>query len=137
MSKQTKVEKFQEEILSWFEQYARPFLWRNPNISKYKKIIAEILLQRTKAETISNFIPIFYKKFPSWKKLSDIPVQELHDFIEPIGLVNRRSDVLIRLSKEMVSRGGRIPCNRGEIDKLPGVGQYIGNSIELLNKRGR
>ena len=132
MSEHDKVEKYQKEILLWFEQHARSFPWRNPNITKYKKIIAEILLQRTKAETISNFIPIFYKKLPSWQKLSVIPMQELEDFIQPIGLVNRRSDVLISLSKEMVCRGGRIPCNRGEIDKLPGVGQYIGNSIELL-----
>jgi|TARA_B100001964_G_scaffold65593_1_gene74692 A/G-specific adenine glycosylase len=32
----------------------------------------------------------------------------------------------------MVSRKGRFPCSREEIEALPGVGQYIANSIELF-----
>lgn len=135
--KQLKIPKneivlFRNLLLDWSKDNLRSFPWRKERLSNYKKIIAEIFLQRTKAETISKFIPSFYRQYPSWKKLASSPEKELRKYIEPVGLVNSRVIVLMNLSREMVRRGGRVPCNREDIDKLPGVGQYIGNSIELL-----
>lgn len=127
-----EMRKFRDRLIKWSKKNTRSFPWRKTGISNYKKIIAELFLQRTKAETISKFIPKFYKNYPSWKRLSSTPEQELREFITPVGLVNSRVDVLMNLSREMVKRGGRVPCDREEINELPGVGQYIGNSIELL-----
>jgi len=123
---------FRNLLLDWSKNNLRSFPWRKEGVSNYKKVITEIFLQRTKTETISKFIPSFYRQYPSWKKLSLAPEKELRKFVEPVGLVNSRVDVLQKLSSEMVKHNGRIPCHREEIDKLPGVGQYIGNSIELL-----
>lgn len=127
-----EINKFRRNLLEWATRNLRDFPWRKDSLPNYKRVIAEIFLQRTKAETISKFIPGFYKKYPSWKKLASAKEKELREFVEPVGLVNSRVDVLQRLSREMVKHGGRIPCNREKIDKLPGVGQYIANSIELL-----
>ncbi len=50
----------------------------------------------------------------------------------PIGIWKIRSDTLKRLSIAMVKRGGRFPRTRGEIEELPGVGQYIANAILMF-----
>lgn len=127
-----EITLFRNQLLDWTKNNLRSFPWRKERLSNYKKVIAEIFLQRTKAETIAKFIPSFYRHYPSWKKLATTPEKELREFIEPVGLVNSRACVLMKLSSELVRGGGRVPCNRNEIDNLPGVGQYIGNSIELL-----
>lgn len=128
----SEINKFRRILLEWAKKNLREFPWRKDNLSNYKRVIAEVFLQRTKAETISKFITGFYKKYPSWKKLAAAKENELREFVEPVGLVNSRVDVLQKLSSEMVKNGGRVPCDREKIDKLPGVGQYIANSIELL-----
>jgi len=126
------ITAFQLSILSWGNQNLRSFPWRSGNFSNYQLVIAEILLQRTKVETVIRYMPEFFKKYASWRSLSKASITELQKILEPIGLSKRRAYVLERLSHQIVSHNGRIPCKREEIDKLTGVGQYIGNAIELL-----
>lgn len=127
-----KVRWFRKKILLWFEKGGRYFPWRKKNSSKYQLVIAEILLQRTKAETIATFFPFFIKQYPSWKSLSSVNKTRLKKDLKPIGLWKRRADTLKRLSTAMAKRGGRFPKTRGEIEKLPGVGQYIANAILMF-----
>ena len=133
--KQTKIKDitwFRRIILNWFDKEGRHFPWRKKNSSKYQLIIAEVLLQRTKAETVATFFPFFIKQYPSWKSLSSANKTSLKKDLKPIGLWKRRSDTLKRLSTAMVKRGGRFPRTRGEIEELPGVGQYIANAILMF-----
>ncbi|MCK4794000.1 MAG: hypothetical protein KAV87_60295 [Desulfobacteraceae bacterium] len=127
-----KIKWFQTQLAHWFELNNRKFPWRERNCSKYQLIIAEVLLQRTKAETIAIFFPFFIKQYPSWKSLSSVNKTRLKKDLKPIGLWKRRSDTLKRLSTAMAKRGGRFPRTRGEIEELPGVGQYIANAILMF-----
>lgn len=127
-----KVRWFRKKILLWFEKGGRHFPWRNKSASKYQLVIAEVLLQRTKAETIATFFPFFIKRYPSWKSLSSVNKTRLKKDLKPIGLWKRRSDTLKRLSTAMAKRGGRFPRTRGEIEELPGIGQYIANAILMF-----
>lgn len=127
-----KIKWFQTQLGHWFELNNRKFPWRKRNCSRYQLIIAEVLLQRTKAETIATFFPFFIKQYPSWKSLSSVNKTRLKKDLKPIGLWKRRCDTLMRLSTTMAKRGGRFPRTRGEIEKLPGVGQYIANAILML-----
>ena len=131
MKKITKksVHYFQDKILSWFEENGRTFPWRKAGISNYKKVIAEVLLQRTKAETISQFYPIFLKKYPTWNSIDKSRLKTLEKALKPIGLYSQRSMLLKKLAKEMIKRNGRLPRNKEEIEKLPFAGQYITNAI--------
>lgn len=127
-----KIKKFQQDILNWYKKNGRNFPWRNKSATNYHRIISEVLLQRTKAETIRKFFPIFIKKYPSWKKLAKASVKQLEKDLKSIGLQKQRSIRLHAFAKEMAKRNGRFPTKREEIDKIPFVGQYIGNAIELF-----
>ena len=52
---------------SWFERSGRRFPWRRSRVSLYQRIVTEILLQRTQAETVARFYTRFFEQFPSWK----------------------------------------------------------------------
>lgn len=131
ISKQ-KIEFFQKNILKWYEKNGRHFLWRKKRLTHYQYVIAEVLLQRTKAETVAKFYPAFLKDFPNWKSLASANTKKLENYLKPIGLYRQRSKRLMNLAKEMVKRNGRIPKDRKELELIPFMGQYIANSVELV-----
>jgi A/G-specific adenine glycosylase len=126
------IQHFRAEMLDWHRQHGRHFPWRKQSASNYNKIIAEVLLQRTRAETVAQFFPTFLARYRSWSQLATANEDELIALIRPVGLWRRRSRTLINLATEMAKRNGRFPRDRGQIEALPGVGQYIANSIMLL-----
>ncbi len=127
-----KIEFFQNKILDWYEENGRHFPWRNKSATNYERIISEVLLQRTRAETVANFFPKFIKKYPSWKKLGDATEQELQEALKPIGLYKQRGTRLYKLAQEMKKRKGRFPVIRDRVEEMPMMGQYIANAYELF-----
>lgn len=132
-----KVKYFQEIILDWFETNKRIFQWRNPNLTPYEIIISEILLQRTKAETVSKFYSRFINDYPDWESLYLASLGEIEEYLKPIGLFRQRALRLHKLAKHMVKIKGKLPNERMELDQIPFFGQYIANAVELqiFNKR--
>ena len=128
---QLKVSYFQSVLLGWFDLNQRVFPWRNADISNYQIIISEVLLQRTKAETVSRFYQKFITAFPNWEDLINADLDNIEEFLRPIGLFKQRAKRLKDLAEHMVGLGGIIPDDRKKIDKIPMLGQYIANSIEL------
>jgi A/G-specific adenine glycosylase len=127
-----RVNTFRKLLLVWFQREGRNFPWREPDASPYVQVISEILLQRTRAETVATFFPHFIKCFPVWGQLAAATDDELGVFLQPIGLWRRRATSLRALGYEMQSRGGRFPATRAEIEALPGVGQYIASAVLLF-----
>lgn len=126
------IKNFQEILLSWFKTNRRQFPWRKNKLTSYHVIISEILLQRTKAETVAKFLPSFIKKYPSWRKLGYASEEELEDALKPLGLHIQKANRLYKLSQAMKKRNGRFPKSRSEFEKLPMIGPYIANAYELF-----
>ncbi|MDB5003894.1 MAG: hypothetical protein JWQ34_2119 [Mucilaginibacter sp.] len=126
------ITQFQNLLLAWFKKNRRDFPWRLDGLTSYQLIISEILLQRTKAETASNFYSLFIAEFPDWKSLANSSQENLSAFLRPIGLYNQRATRLIQLAKHMLALNSKIPLERERIDKIPFMGQYIANAVELL-----
>lgn len=130
--RESKIIYLQDNLLSWFQTNGRSFPWRKKNLTQYQIIIAEVLLQRTKAETVSKFFPQFISSFPNWQSLVDAPIEDIETYLKPVGLYKQRAKRLHDLANEMVRRKGRLPKERSELEQIPFLGQYIANSIELI-----
>lgn len=129
---QETLAELRDRLLRWSEIHGREFPWRAPTVTTYQYVIAELLLQRTRAETVASFFSKFIKEFASWKQLESASVTKLQHHLKPVGLWRRRTASLQALSREMVKRNGEFPRKRGEIEALPGIGQYIANSVLLF-----
>jgi A/G-specific adenine glycosylase len=127
-----KIKFFQRKLLKWYKTHGRSFYWRKKGLSNYKYVIAEVLLQRTKAETVANFYPDFIREFPSWKSLVDADVKRIEEYLVPIGLYRQRSVRLKNLAIEMVKRRGKLPKDRADLESIPFMGQYLANAVELV-----
>jgi A/G-specific adenine glycosylase len=132
-----KIWNFQESMLEWYQYNGRNFPWRENSLSQYQLIIAEVFLQRTRAETVSAFYPTFLVKYPNWDELSYATEKELQEALKPLGLNNQRGTRLFNLAQEMKRRKGQFPNDRSEVEDMPMMGQYLTNAYELyfLKKR--
>ena len=86
MYNQNKIKFFRKSLLEWFKVNGRIFPWRNENTPNYQIIISEILLQKTKAETVAKYYDIFFKKYPDWNKLTKATIINLAEILKPFGL---------------------------------------------------
>lgn len=134
---ESEIEYFQEKLLDWYQNNGRTFLWRNKSATNYELIISEVFLQRTKAETVSRFLPDFFKIYPSWKQLGEASEIELQEITKPLGLYKQRGNRLYKLAQELKKRNGRFPKERNQVTEMSMMGQYITNAFELyiLNKK--
>lgn len=133
MKKRTqKIVELQKELLNWFEVHQRKFPWRTKSMTAYRYIIAETLLQRTKAETVAKFYPRFVSKFPNWESIDSTNQKSVAAFLKPIGLYKQRSARLKKLSREMILLKGKLPKEKNELEKISFFGQYIVNAILLF-----
>lgn len=123
---------FQKVLLRWYAHHARSFPWRRRSATTYRKIVSEILLQKTPAERVAHYFADFVKCFPSWKALASADSRRLQRFLWPFGLWRVRARLLKKLGTEATKMRGRFPRDPKELCKLPGVGPYAASAILLF-----
>ena len=105
-------------LVVWYERHGRDFSWRG-DTDPFRVAVTEVLLQRTRAETIERFVDSFLAAYPSAGVLASTPVEELERALGPIGLQHRRAASL----KALAEGWDRNPASPWET--RPGVGQYV------------
>ena len=113
--REVMVQYLQHRLLKWFDENQRIFPWREDRATKYQQIVSEILLQRTKAETVAKYYDTFFSKFPDWNALANASLEELEGIMKPLGLYRHRARRLYKLGEDIRRRGGKIPGNENEL----------------------
>jgi len=126
---------FRNRLLSWYTQNQRHFPWRQSS-DPYLICIAEMLLQQTSANKVAQILGSFTSNYPSWSILANAKKEDIKQVILPLGLHERRANILQKLAEVMAVRES-LPSTRKELEELPGIGQYIANVImvALYEKR--
>ncbi|MEE2865952.1 MAG: hypothetical protein VYE69_12035 [Pseudomonadota bacterium] len=127
-----RITRVRKKLIAWFEANGRDFPWRRKSASDYERICVEILLQRTRAETVASIYGAFFEKYPGWHSLADAPIEELENVLRPIGLWRRRARSINALACWADENGGQFPRSEMELLRVPAVGQYVANAIQLF-----
>ena len=123
-----KLEGIADLLVGWYEKNGRKYPWRE-SCAPYELLIAEIMLQRTKADQVAPVYLSFIEKFPDVASLSRASSDDLLGFFSKLGLIRRAKQVQ-DLAKELIERfHGEIPRNRDELLSLPSVGDYIADAL--------
>lgn len=126
------------DLVTWYKSgNGRRFPWREPGTPLYQLICVEVLLQRTRAETVANFYDSFFKRFRGWTELADAPASELEELLKPIGLWKRRAASLRALAGYAAEHDGSFPPQYEDLLKVPAVGQYVANAIMMFQNHAR
>ena len=119
--------EFEAAIVQWSSGNVRTFPWRRVGRTPYELVLAEVLLQQTRAEHVARTFAAILDRCPEWQSLTSIPLKELEDLLRPLGLYRRRARVLISLAEAVVQRG--LPTEAEDLEGLPGIGQYMSRAI--------
>jgi len=120
-----------ERLLVWWRRNKRNFPWREER-DPYRIMVAEILLQRTRAEQVKKIYRSFLARFPTPESLAGAREEEIEDFFSRLGLM-WRAKKMKALGEAIVSRfGGLVPESREELLTLPGVGEYVASAVQVF-----
>lgn len=128
-----RVNVLRRRIRSWYKSNGRSFPWRRRGAGKYERVVTEVLLQRTRAETIAAFSTVFFARYPTWKSLGRASRSSLEKVLRPIGLYTRRAVALSSLASTVLAIGQKFPRDRDTLESLPGVGQYVASAILVIH----
>lgn len=123
-----KSEIFVSTLLKWAKDNLREYPWRATE-DPYKIMIAEIMLQRTKADQVVAIYRDFIKQYPSPHALANASLEEVAASIKSLGL-RKRAHGLKMVAQQLVNKhAGKIPKDRKELLALYGVGNYIADAV--------
>ena len=118
---------FQVSVLQSASTTRRSFPWRRSERTSYELVVAELLLQQTRAGQAAKIFPTLVHQCPDWLGLAGIPRADLEELLRPLGLQRRRAAALQELARKVLQQG--LPASASELEALPGVGQYMARAI--------
>jgi A/G-specific adenine glycosylase len=114
-----------KKLLAWEQKNYPTFPWRDET-HPFHALVAEVLLQRTRAEQVVPVYLNFIRVFPNPANLAQTNIPDIEKVIAPLGL-RWRAKFLHELGKELVA-GGSVPADLASLRKLPGVGPYAASA---------
>jgi DNA (cytosine-5)-methyltransferase 1 len=130
--------RFQELILGWGRQNRREFPWRIEKVSPYQVLISEMLLRKTRAESVVPIYSDFMKRYPNPAALAEVEPAEIEALLKPIGLSKVRAKALRELGERLIeSHAGEVPSDVNELMRIPHVGRYAANATLLFARNER
>jgi len=127
------VSYVRKKLIAWGSENFEKFPWRT-STNEFHTLIAEILLQRTKASQVISTYLDFTTKFPDPENLARAAVPEVQEVIQVLGL-RWRAKLFVQLGKALEEYGYRVPDEKQALMNLPGVGAYISAAYLSLHRK--
>ncbi|MEX2681676.1 MAG: hypothetical protein Q6373_008750 [Candidatus Sigynarchaeota archaeon] len=126
----SKEQFFLEKLLDWFGTNRREFPWREGPIDPFMSLVTELLLQRTRAETIAAFYPVIKEHLSTPVKILGRDAALIRRDLAMLGLQERRTEALKVLAKVVHEEYADIvPCDEKKLLELQGIGRYIARAV--------
>ena len=103
-----RLAKLPDLVVSWYRENRRRLPWRE-EVSPYRTLLSEIMLQQTRVEAVKPYFERFLAAFPDVESLADADDELLCKKWEGLGYYSRARN-LKKCAREIVDRfGGVIP----------------------------
>lgn len=123
-----QIEKFQNEVLTYYKQNKRKMPWRDIS-NPYKIFVSEMMLQQTQVERVKIKYAEFIKKFPTIKSAAQTEKSEILKVWQGLGY-NRRALFIKHSCEEILMKHkGIFPKNFVTLKSLPGIGPSTAGAI--------
>ena len=117
-----------QRIVGWYRENRRRLPWRE-EVSPYRTLISEIMLQQTRVEAVKPYFERFLSAFPDVYALADADDELLYKCWEGLGYYSRARN-LKKCAREICDRfGGVIPSETSDLLSLSGIGPYTAGAV--------
>jgi A/G-specific adenine glycosylase len=113
------------------EAWRRNLPWR-PRRDPYAVWVSEIMLQQTRAETVSPYFEHWMQRFPDVEGLAAAPLEEVLKAWEGLGYYARARNLHRTAQRLVAEYEGRLPTDSRQLMALPGIGRYTAGAILSL-----
>lgn len=117
-----QIARTSRRLLRWGRRNFKNYPWRSES-NPWLSLVAEFLLQRTRATQVAPVFVEFRKRFPTAKSLVVAGEAAVRAMTDRIGL-HRRGSLLIEVARHVTALGGKPPEDIGALHKLTGIGMY-------------
>jgi A/G-specific adenine glycosylase len=121
-------EQISLSILKWWEKNKRKYPWRETK-DPYEILIAEFMLQRTKANQVFSIYNEFLQMFPTIQSLSEGSEDQIALLIKRLGLQRKIKKIKEMATYIQTQYPGKIPEDRKTLTSIPGIGDYTADAI--------
>lgn len=128
---QSKIDHFQSDLLSWYDQRKRDLPWRQ-NQDPYRIWVSEIMLQQTQVITVIPHFERFMEWFPTIQALAEAPEEKLLKAWEGLGYYSRVRNMQVAAQQIVADFSGEMPNNIEAISSLKGIGPYTAGAISSI-----
>ena len=120
------------DLLKWYQKNGRELPWRTKggaHDNPYAIWISEIMLQQTTVATVLTYFDKWMKRFPTIQDLANADLQDVLLTWQGMGYYTRARKIHECANVLVEKYNSKIPNNRDELLKLPGIGPYSASSI--------
>src|SRR6056297_3206775 len=129
------IARFQKGIWNYYNEYGRPFPWRDTN-DPYQILVSELMLQQTQTERVLKKYQPFLERFPGYAELAEAPLADVLSLWQGLGY-NRRALGLKRIAELVKSKHADIlPADPDILLSFPMIGPATAGSLQafIFNK---
>ena len=99
-------------------------------VNPYTLVVAVALSAQATDVGVNKATKPLFRKVRTPEAMVRLGETRLKDYIKTIGLYNAKAKNVIRLSQMLIDEfGGKVPENREDLEKLPGVGRKTANVV--------
>lgn len=122
------MEKFHDNILSWFQEHARSLPWRE-TYDPYHVWISEIMLQQTQMDRVVVYFDRWITRFPDIASVAGADEDEVLRFWEGLGYYARAKNIMRTARILQKKYQASLPTDHAQLLALPGIGKYTAGAI--------
>lgn len=117
-----------------YRDNGRDFPWRNER-DGFRLAVAEILLQKTRAESVVPVYGRIIETYPNAITLASADPGEIEEMLRPLGLSRKRSTQLVGMAGGVVRLGPNVFDDWHKmLEHLPGIGAYGARAIACFGR---
>lgn len=108
-------------------------LWKEKTIDwEWKILVTCMMLNQTSAKQVRGVMRSFFERYPTHMDASCSIFREMEDLLRPLGLQNRRTKSIRKMSAEYLSL---FTSHWHDVSELHGIGKYASDSWKIFVTR--
>lgn len=125
------IDRFNAMLSEFYLKNRRLMPWRD-EITPYRVVVSEIMLQQTQVPRVLNKFDEFIQIFPDFAALAQASLEDVLRAWQGLGY-NRRAKYLLQIAQEIMNQwDGVVPDDPALLQTLPGIGAATAGSIVVF-----